>query len=215
MWQLVVKDLYLQRRRIIWTLGIVLILLVAARVILSDAAPVIIFATAYPLTNIFTLQICYNEENNDSLAFLRSLPLSARQIVNSKFCAMLLITLLIWAVAFVGFISLPITNILGAGKQETAIMLITFEELYLVINSLLIFIYFHWGYTRMQLIFSLIMMFIAFGGMSLPKLFPEARFLETGLTGVQGAITGLIAAIILIFLFWFGSIKVLQRKELS
>jgi len=215
LWRLLLKDLYLQKRRIIWTLWIVLILLVAARVVMGDAAPVIFFATAYFLTSIFTLQICYNEEENKGLAFLRSLPLSTREVVSSKFCAMLLVTLLTLAAAFAWSLSLPTTNIFAAGKQETALMLITFGELYLVINSLLIFVYFRWGYARVQFLFSLIMTFLAFGSMSLSRLFPKARFLEAGLTSIQGASTGLATAIILIFLLWIGSIKVLQKKELS
>ncbi|KJS17603.1 MAG: hypothetical protein VR69_04610 [Peptococcaceae bacterium BRH_c4b] len=107
MWNIIAKDLYLQRVR----LALVAVLAGAAMGVMFIGTDlrngglypaVLIFALG--LTYSYTLFSCFHEDKNKSISFLRSLPVSARTVVNSKFAAMIVLEAVLLILLFLYYI---------------------------------------------------------------------------------------------------------------
>ncbi|MGB9859223.1 MAG: ABC-2 transporter permease [Moorellaceae bacterium] len=82
MWGLIHKDLFLLRKTVLWSLAIGTFISLA--VLRTGAAGMIVISTS-AITYTFMVTALYLEEKNNSLSFLKLLPLPAVRIVDAKF----------------------------------------------------------------------------------------------------------------------------------
>lgn len=82
MWGLIYKDLFLLRKTALWSLAIGTFISLA--VLRTGAAGMIVISTS-AITYTFMVTALYLEEKNNSLSFLKLLPLPAVRIVDAKF----------------------------------------------------------------------------------------------------------------------------------
>ncbi|GAW91294.1 hypothetical protein [Calderihabitans maritimus] len=83
-----------------------------------------------------------------------------------------------------------------------------------LVNGVMFYIYFRWGYSRMQLFYSLSFFLIFFGGMILGSRFPGVTAFLTRLSLVKAAIFTILTVMIVLPLLWRGAVVALSRADL-
>lgn len=218
MWQLVIKDLYLQRRRLT-----LLSILTAAAVGMmffktdfgSNGFYPALLIFLFAITYTYTLYSCFTEDRNKGMMFLRTLPVSARTIVNSKFMGVIVLEFMMMVMVY-----LIVYAGKWAGFLAAKYLSMDFGYLFLVgltvllFNSIVLLIYFRWGYNRMQMIYTISFFVVFFGGLAVGKAMPAFTIFIGGFTTAQAAVFGLLLAVLLELLCWLGSISALKRRDL-
>ncbi|GBF33003.1 hypothetical protein DCCM_2100 [Desulfocucumis palustris] len=218
MWNMIVKDLYLQKVRMM----LLLVLAAAALAVMhagtgaaGEGQYVLVLVFLIATTYTFTLYSCYHEDKNKSISFLRSLPVSARMVVNSKFAGMIALEMIALALIFfficLGKLAdLPIAGSLLADLR----FLVPVALVALLFNSIVLAIYFRWGYIKIQWIYSISFFLIFFGSMQLGQIVPKVSVYLPDISPGQGAVAGAAFALLVVFLCWKGSVSALSKKDL-
>ncbi len=208
---LIFKELYLQRYRLVFILALILVITVIVIFTTADEFSVaILFLMVYTFSVLSTAQLCYQEEKNGSFSFLRSLPLHPRRVVSAKFAAMLLLTATLGLLALALSALVFFTNRLGFSVWPEILLWLNAGMVLLIYNGLILFIYFHWGYTKVQLFFSGSALLLIIWTRLLREVLPSVGSLWEQLTiGQQLAVTAVV-----LYLTWFTSVKALSRLEL-
>lgn len=219
MWNLIAKDLYLQRVRM--TLVVVLAgaatvaMFIAEHMSSGGLYPAILMFT-FGVTFTFALFSCSHEERNNSVSFLRSLPVPARTVVNSKFTAMIVLEAVVLIFLYVLICLGKMAGILAVNAFSVDIRFFVLAGLVvLLFNSIVLLIYFRWGYNRIQLVYTISYIVIFNGIMLLGRIVPKITYFFPGISPGQAAILGTALVLLVVFLCWKGSVSVLTKKDLN
>ncbi|MGB9919233.1 MAG: ABC-2 transporter permease [Moorellales bacterium] len=166
MWSLILKDLTLMRASLLLYL-----VLAATFPLLFGRTPegaMVIALWSFILPYMVVGRLCYQEELNRGLAFLRSLPLRPATIVWSKFVGVL---------ALFGFFSLTLAGAGSLGKVwgslgrgpdiPPAALVLLPMGLAMVLSGLILLVFFVWDYRRAGYVYVLPLLGL------LPAAFPD------------------------------------------
>jgi ABC-type transport system involved in multi-copper enzyme maturation permease subunit len=217
MLNLIAKDLYLQRA----SLTLVAILAGVAMWVmftgteLGKGQYVVLLVFTFAVTYTFTFNSCFHEDKNKSMSFLRSLPVPARTVVNSKFAAMIMLVAALLILLFVAISLGKMAGIATFSAFSTDFRFFVLAGLAaLPFNSIMLLIYFRWGYNRIQMVYAISFFVIFFGSMLLGRFIPKVSLFLPGISPWQGALLGAVPVLLLVFLCWKGSISGLSKKDL-
>ncbi len=220
MWNMIAKDLYLQRLRM--TLLVVLTGAAVGGMFLGNSdmrrgglyAAVMVLVLA--ITYTFTLYSCFHEDKNKSLSFLRSLPVPARTVVNSKFAAMIILEAVVLILLFVLLYLGRMTGMPMTGGLFTDLSFFVLVGLIvLLFNSIVLLIYFRWGYVRIQWVYTISFFVIFFGSMQLERIVPKVIIFFPGISPGQVTVLGAALVLLAVFFCWKGSVSALSKKDLT
>lgn len=203
MWNLIAKDLYLQRTRLPLLMLIGIMMLAYGG---NAGVLMLIFVVTYG----FTLSGCYHEDTNQSITFIRSLPVTDRVVVNSKFGAVIMLEAVVLMLIFVFKYLGIMVWIPGANSISMDFSIIALAvSLTLLLNSVMLLVYFRWGYSNIQLFYTISFIAVFLGGL---KLAPHIAVFLSGIHPGQGAVLGTALVLMVVFLCWKGSVLALSKK---
>jgi len=164
-WNLIVKDLKLMRSTLFFYL-----VLVAAFPLLfgrTEQGAVVVGTWSFLLPYMVVGRLCYQEELNRGLAFLRSLPLRPAAIVWSKFLGMLLLLgiflLALIAAAVLGGVRVSLPPEMNISPAGLLLFPLGFA---LVLSGVMMLAFFLWDYRRASYVYFLLLLGL------LPVAFP-------------------------------------------
>lgn len=212
MWNLIAKDLYLQRLSM--TLA-VLAGIAMCSMFSSNFLGIVVLGFIILVNYTYTTFSCYHEDKNKSISFLRSLPVPARVVVNSKFAVVIMLAaamliplfFLLWLGKMAG-----ITAVSALSAHFSFIILAVLVVL--LLNSIALFIFFRWGYNRMQWVYTSFLFLIPLGSVLLGRIVDKSPLFSPGISPGQGAVLGAALMLLVVFLCWKGSISALSKKDL-
>lgn len=218
-WEMARKDLYLLRKKLLGLLisaGLIIGIIVTVNGIGGEIGflPAIFFLV-FVLTYSFTNQTCYYEDKNNSLAFIRALPVSTEQIVAGRFLALLTVT---GGALLIGCLVLLVFRL--ATPSAVNWLKITVYGLFaglicLCFNGFVVFVYYRWGYTKIMYIYAIAFITIFVGGMTAGILFPGLPAVITGTPFLPILAFTLPVVMAVLFFLWYASVKAVKELDLA
>jgi len=214
MWKLAWKDLYLQRNRLLLlmiTAGLMINILVSVNDIGFLPA---IFIFVFIGTYSFTIQTCYYEDKNNSLSFVRTLPVSTGQIAAGRFLALVIVT---GGALVLGFAALTLFQLLNSSALNWSTIAgygLFAALMNLCFNCVVVLVYYRWGYNKMQYVYAVTFMILFFGGMTVGTFFPGLPETISQISYGRILAYGLLAAAAILYFFWYASVNALNKLDL-
>ncbi|MTI86197.1 MAG: ABC-2 transporter permease [Firmicutes bacterium] len=214
-WQLAWKDLYLQKKKLLWlmvTAGLIISILVSVNDIgFLPAILIFVFIGTYS----FTIQTCFYEDKNNSLSFVRALPVSTVQIVAGRFLALAVVTVCALLIGCLALLAFQLVNPSALYWFRIGAYGVFAGLANLCFNCLVVFIYYRWGYARMQYVYAVTFMTLFFGGMTVGTLFPSLPEVIAGISPLHILASAVMAAIAVMFFLWNASVNALNKLDLT
>jgi len=214
-WKLAWKDLYLQKNKLLW-LMLTAVFMISILVSTNNIGFLpVIFIFAFILTYSFTIQTCFYEDKNNSLSFVRALPVSTSQIVTGKFLALAIITAGALLIGIAALLILQLATASGPDWLINGVYIVFAGLMNLSFNCLVVFIYYRWGYTKMQYVYAATFITLYFVSMAVGRFLPGLPDKIADTSFMQLVTFTLLISVVVIFSLWSGAVKALNKLDLS